>query len=174
MICVRDFACMAVGAFVVVGAMLGSGIRINRSDSMPEGLWHTTSISRLRKGDRVMACLPHDIAAVAYARGYLGPGSCPDRIEPVVKLVAAVGGDTVRVHTSGVSVDGEALPHSAPLAFDRMGRVMQPFPIGTYKLSPAEVWLYGTDTEFSFDSRYFGPVKTPSIVKALKPLWVTK
>jgi hypothetical protein len=42
----------------------------------------------------VAVCLP-EVGEVRYATNYLGAGSCPDGSEPVVKVVAAVGGDNV-------------------------------------------------------------------------------
>jgi type IV secretory pathway protease TraF len=58
---------------------------------------------------------------LALQRGYVGPGTCPSASEPLLKTIAAVSGDVVRVTDAGIVVNGELLPHSTALAHDGRG-----------------------------------------------------
>ena len=118
----------------------------------------------------VIACLSGAEATEAEDRGYLGLGSCPGGVEPVVKPVAAVAGDVITVTPKGIVVNGTALPHTAPLAKDSAGRPLQAVPAGTYRVAPGTVWLSPGHDPRSFDSRYFGPVPIAAIRAGVKPL----
>ena len=118
-----------------------------------------------------MWCLPHDVARVARERGYLGWGRCPAGAEPVGKIVLARGRDTVRFTAAGVILNGRSVPHSRPLARDAAGRPLTPAPFGTYVLRADEVWLWSPYTPRSFDSRYFGPLRTSALVSLVRPVW---
>jgi conjugative transfer signal peptidase TraF len=110
----------------------------------------------VRRGDLVEACPPIGAARAARALGYAPAGSCPGPIIPFLKLVAAVGGDTVRTSASGVAVNGRLLPNSVPQRLQDGRWIIAP-PFGARRISAGQVWLYGSSPR-SLDSRYFGPV----------------
>jgi type IV secretory pathway protease TraF len=89
-------------AVLVVGGATVSGVRLNTSPSMPRGLWLVHDIAaQLHRGDVVAACLEPS-EAVKY---YVGPGDCQSKsLEPVIKPVVAVAGDTVAISETGVVV----------------------------------------------------------------------
>ena len=89
------------------------------------------------------------------------PGPCPNGLEPLLKTVGAVAGDVVTL----------PLPGYAPLAADAAGRPLTAYPAGTYRVQPGQVFLFSKHDLRSFDSRYFGPVETRSIIAAGKPVW---
>ena len=158
----------ATATIVLTGAAW-SGVRLNTTPSMPLGLWMVARKSTSRDAF-VIACLSGPEATEAEDRGYLGIGSCPDRVEPVVKPVAAVAGDVVTVTPSGIIVNGSALPRTTPLAKDSAGRLLQAFPAGTYHVAPGTVWLLSGHDPRSFDSRYFGPIPVAVIRSVVEPL----
>lgn len=119
----------------------------------------------------VVACAPIDAAALGRARGHLGAEPCPDDTEPLLKSVAAIAGDELDVTAAGVAVNGCRLPQSTPLAHDRSGRRLVPWPRGHSRLAPGQVWLYA-DNARSWDSRYWGWTATPDVMAIAVPLLV--
>jgi conjugative transfer signal peptidase TraF len=124
----------------------------------------------LHRGDIVAACV-RPSAAVRY---YVGKGECLDTgLEPLVKEVVAVGGDTVSVTEAGVVVNTELVPHSARLRVDGQGRSLDDlFPVTetrTYVVAPGWVWLIAP-MDKSFDSRYLGSFSVNAVVGLMKPL----
>lgn len=167
----------------VLAAVLGTlatahaaGLRVNATASMPLGLWRLVARpALLQRGQIVTVCLP-DTAPIraAHRRGYIPAGFCLGGLEPLVKPVAAIGGDLVAVAASGVAVNGRAVAGTAPSAFDGAGRPLQPFPAGVYQVEPGSVWLLSGYDVRSFDSRYFGPVPVASVQGVAEPVWVLR
>lgn len=149
---------------------------INVSDSLPLGLYQSLPVSAhedaLHRGDLVLACLPEDIAAEAFKRGYLTSGSCPASTAPAGKYIAALSGDRVHISAGGVSVNGQMLPHSQLLHADAAGNLL-PQPEFDGVLQPDEVLLLNQKLN-SFDGRYFGPVRQEQVVARIKPVWLWK
>lgn len=157
-----------LGLWVVA---LAAGLRIVVTPSLPRGLYRARS-GALAPGDLVMACLPESVAHFARLRGYLWEGSCPGGAVAVGKTVAAVQGDTVTVTAAGVAVNGRSVPNSQARDSDSMGRPLPVLPRGGRVIGSGEIWLSAPYHPLSFDSRYFGPVPTTSVVARLDPLWV--
>lgn len=146
-----------------------AGLRINTTTSMPRGLYRSVG-GPVTTGAWVSVCLPSEIARFGVERGYLGAGSCPDGTEPVLKVVAAVGGDVVSVTADGVTVNGELLAHSRQLERDRGGRELTAYSAGPRRLAPGELWLHSPFEERSWDGRYFGPVRATCVIDVVAPL----
>lgn len=141
-----------------------TGIRVNITDSMPHGFYHLGARLRpVRHGDVVAICLPLRAASVGRERGYLGPGICPDNVEPLLKFVAADGGDIVVTSSAGVTVNGQMLPKSGRLQVDEVGRPLSYCSTTAYKLPGGEIWLYAPSNR-SWDSRYWGPVPVANVL----------
>lgn len=163
----------AAAVLLGLAGTYAAGFRVNVTASMPAGLWHVEGADTVTRGMTVTACLPASaLRSLGVARGYLAAGYCPGGLEPLVKPVAAVGGDVVEVRAAGIMVNGEALPGTAPLSMDSAGRAMQGVPVGRYHVPPGQVWLLSGHDPRSFDSRYWGPVSTANIVSAARPVWV--
>ena len=151
-----------------------SGIRINLSSSIPEGLYRERGLSSqsLRRGDAVLACLPSHVARFGRERGYLPRGPCPGGAMPVGKIVLALPGDSVLVDDDGLRVNGVRMAGSRPRHIDQRGRPLPQLAHATYLVGADQLWL-GSRSEAGFDSRYFGPISTVTIVGSLLPLWTT-
>jgi conjugative transfer signal peptidase TraF len=167
-------------ALLILLAFFSAGIallwwfqyRFNFTDSMPLGLYRVVD-RPFQRGDFVEVCLPAAIAQWGKARGYIGAGNCPDGSEPLLKQVAAVGGDTVLVTLKGVTVNGKRLPHSGFVMRDTLQRPMISQVASVHRVLPAdEVWLYGVGNYRSWDSRYFGAVKRTVIRHVVEPVWI--
>jgi type IV secretion system protein VirB1 len=151
-----------------------AGLRFNLTPSMPRGLWQVVMHKTpLRRGEVVTLC-PPDTAPIRLgaARGYIPAGRCPGGYEPLVKPIAATAGDRVTVSAAGVTVNGQTVPGTVPLAHDSAGRVLPPFPAGAYPVPQGDVWLLSGHDPRSFDSRYFGPVPAANVLGLARPVWV--
>jgi conjugative transfer signal peptidase TraF len=167
----RAFA-LAVPAVTIVAmfAIFGSDLRVNFTPSMPLGIYRLEALpsNGFARGMFVVACAPPDAADLGRRRGYLSHGACPHDTEPLLKVVAGVPGDEVTVSARGVAVNGCVLPNSAPLAFDGSDRPLKAWPLGRYHLGPNQLWLYAGNPR-SWDSRYWGPAVTTSIMGRAVP-----
>jgi conjugative transfer signal peptidase TraF len=132
----------------------------NASPSVPVGLYLVTKASP-RVGDLVVLRLPPVIAALAARRGYLPTSAY------LLKPIAAVAGDLVCRFGERILVRG-VLAGIAEDA-DSDGNAMPSWQ-GCRVLQTGEVFVLA-DHPGSFDSRYFGPLDTASIVGRAVLLW---
>lgn len=156
------------------GVAWSCGVRVNISGSVPLGLWRETPLQGQIQRGQVVAVCPEDNAAfrLAKSRGYIeDDGWCPDGSQLMFKPVAAVAGDLVRVSDAGVSVNGSALPNSAPLKRDYREQPLPTLQPGSYTVQPGTVWLVSSYNSRSFDSRYFGAVSASAVRGVVTPLW---
>jgi conjugative transfer signal peptidase TraF len=167
-------AVVAVGAVTTFFCAPHVGYRINTSSSMPVGLWRIVPApAEPARGMIVVFCMESSPAALlALERRYVEPGPCESGTEPLLKTVAAVGGDTVILSAEGVSIDGELLPQSAPMTEDLAGRPLPALSQGEHHVAPGTVWLQSNRLAEGFDSRYFGPVRAANIIGSAVAVWV--
>ena len=155
----------------LLGAGWLAGLRLNLTGSLPVGLYLASRAVPVR-GAIVLACLPPGVAAFARDRGYVPRGGgCPGDVLPLGKPVLALAGDTVTVTSSGLLVNGIPVPNSRPLTTDRKGRPLPRLAIGRYVVRPGSLWIVSSYSRFSFDSRYFGAVKTGQVRTCVRRLW---
>jgi conjugative transfer signal peptidase TraF len=154
---------------MLVAAAVYAGLRINTSYSLPLGIYLRTTNPRARL---IEFCPVEPFASESSERGYRTHGTCPDGAVPLLKPVVAVAGDRVVLSPAGMSVNGRLLPKTAPLARDWAGRVLHPWPFGTYVVEQGTVWVASTYNRGSYDSRYMGPIKIAMIRARLRPLWL--
>jgi conjugative transfer signal peptidase TraF len=172
--------CLAGTALIAaaggVGIVLAGlcGLRINDSASMPVGLWvERPAPAQLTRGLIVIWCAPNAGAFhEAHERGYMDDGSCPSGYAPLLKPVAAIPGDTVRVDREGLRVNGVLLAHTQALQKDPRGRALPHLAPGEYRVEPGEIWLVSTCHPGSFDSRYLGALDASRVRGTVVPLWV--
>lgn len=160
-------AMLGASAFAIVG----SGLRVNFTASMPLGIYRLEPLpaTGVARGMLVAVCAPNDAADLGRRRGYLSTGPCPQDTEPLLKTVAGVPGDDVAVSADGVAVNGCPLTDSRPIASDRAGRQISAWPRGDYHLGRGQIWLYAGNPR-SWDSRYWGPAATADLLALAVPL----
>lgn len=122
----------------------------------------------LEPGMLVLACLPDEVAKLAYERNYIASGKCKGGYAPVGKYIQAIPGDEVRFTSEGIFVNGSLLKNSKPYAMDGEGRSM-PVMLQDIVLPKDELVLLNNYAG-SFDSRYYGPIPTRYVVGTLKPV----
>ncbi|ABE65119.1 conujugal transfer protein TraF precursor (plasmid) [Nitrobacter hamburgensis X14] len=143
-------------------------LRINMTPSYPRGLWRIEALDRPADvGDRIFIC-PPDTAVFerAFKRGYIRRGLCAGGLSPLIKTVAAIGGQQIDV-AARVSIDGRVLGHSNVRRMDAAGRPLLPFAGGVI---PAGALFLHSDFAGSYDSRYFGPIPASGILGLARPV----
>jgi conjugative transfer signal peptidase TraF len=147
-------------------------VRINLSSSLPPGLYCRLPSRQITAGVLVALCLPPEASALYRAHARVLTGSCPDRLPPFLKVIAATGGERVTFGPEGLrTAAGVLLPSSTPRLLDSSGRPLPHAAYGTYRLPPGTVWLYGPHP-LSFDSRYLGPLPASVLLYRVMPLWL--
>lgn len=133
----------------------------NASASVPVGLYLVLS-GKPSRGDLVLVHTPDSVRQLAAERGYL-----PANI-PLIKRIAAAGGDIVCATGNVIFINGHAA--AGRLVRDRIGRLL-PGWSGCHLLDSGEVFLLMRGVTDSFDSRYFGAIPATMIIGRLAPLW---
>ena len=134
-----------------------SGLRVNPTPSLPEGVYRITPGQDLAKGDLVSFCLQGDFAELAKERAYLQAGSCENGLSPLLKRLAGLPGDYIQADSLVVRI------------VDSQGRPMPSVPLSG--VIPSGMALVLADHEGSFDSRYFGLVPLESLQR-VEPVFV--
>lgn len=132
----------------------------NVTASAPIGLYRR-SFSGMARAAWVLIRPPHEAHILAAQRGYL-----PLNV-PMVKQIAAQGGDTVCRTGNTVSVNNAV--RAVALPQDSRGRAL-PVWQGCKRLSGDQYFVL-TAPAASFDSRYFGAVPRANIIERIEPLW---
>ena len=174
-----------------------SGLRINRSPSIPPGLYwvsHTRSEApysvsgpEISTAPYVLSCLPDSVADWVLDRGYLvvshtSGRPCHRHHQPLAKMVVRGPGTIVRVDTAGIHIDGLLVANTRPLLQDNAGRMMPGvyydlalhralWQEKTYRLKVGEVFLYSNRVAYALDGRYFGPTPERLLIGHLEPLF---
>lgn len=141
---------------------------VNTTPSFPRGVYLKTYRTPYR-GDLVLFC-PPDTPLFHDALRYhlVSSGICPSGLGYLIKRVAAVEGDMVRISSSGVEVNGRKLENSKRQA------AFCPTPLSPdiyHRLRSHEVLLMSPHP-LSFDSRYFGPLSDDCICTPLEPFYI--
>lgn len=135
----------------------------NATASVPPGLYRLSHVPPVR-GDIVTVRLPRSIAELASARGYL-----PSNVL-LLKPLSATAGDHVCRRGSLVFINGAL--RAIALATDSRGQSL-PIWQGCVKLGPDEFVFIGARRD-SYDSRYFGPIRTSQILGRSVPIWTNQ
>jgi len=157
------FICL--GMIVIVYA---TGYRINLTNSMLKGIYQIQHATNIKRDDLVSVCLPTKIAKYAHSRGYLVKGSCGNGYAPVIKQILAIPKDRVVMNTSGIVVNGKYFNYKQGQV-DHLARPLNPKKINN---NIDGYLLIGTNSNDSWDSRYFGELSRQDIIDVLKPIWI--
>jgi len=87
-----------------------------------------------------------------------------------VKQLIGLPGDQIDFNVNRITLNGVVLPHSG--SFIMKNKLLSSSPIQKIVLSEQQIWVYGTKSVRSYDSRYFGPLYTRDIIAVVIPLWV--
>lgn len=156
------------------------GYVFNYSGSMPYGLYKTKKIlpGNIERGMDVLVCLPDQAITEGFKRGYLHKDKrCANGAEPLIKKIIAISGDHIAVNDQAiiVSSDGDSQRYAAPRQTDSLSG--QPVKNWLTKKNfhlKQQVWVYGAyHSDYSWDSRYYGPIPNDYVLAQLVPVWVS-
>ncbi len=139
-----------------------SKIVYNPSRSAPLGWYVVKPVAEVHRGDFVLVQLPAAIARLADERQYL------PKTVPLLKNIGAVVGDRVCEQQGLVRING--VPIARALTRDRAGRALVAWS-DCRQLFTDELFLLGTTSPASFDSRYYGPIRVESVIGTAIPVW---
>ncbi|MBD8829006.1 conjugative transfer signal peptidase TraF [Pseudomonas sp. CFBP 13602] len=165
---------VSIGTAIVAGGIYAAGGRFNTSKSLALGLYWITD-APVNKGAYVMVCPPErQVFLDARERGYIDAGFCPGNFGHLMKKILAAKGDTISVTSQGVTVNGEVLPYSKPIAADGVGRPLPQLSSERYTLGESELLLMSDSSPTSFDGRYFGPITRGQVTSVIRPVLTWK
>lgn len=159
-------------AIIVLFVLWVCGVRVNLTPSVPRGLY-LVSHDAPAKGDLVGFCLDQDnpFSELAQERSYLGPGSCPSGLRPLVKKLAGLPGDRLELTPGGIVINDELMTGTERPETDRAGRVIPGSLLRPGLIPPDQALVLSPDHPGSFDGRHFGLVPADSLFK-IRPLLV--
>jgi len=148
----RKLVALVVIAVIASLILFGHRLIVNRTHSLLVGLYYWSDVP-IKKGSIVLFKPDQStpLKQLGIERGYEA------RELPLLKRVVALAGDVVSVSSSGVSINGQLLPNSAPLFRDEAGKRLAMAQLDHFRLGTDQAFLMGV-TSTSWDSRYFGPV----------------
>ncbi len=168
-------------AILAGGFVVEPHLAVNRTPSMQPGYYWLSSAERVKRGDVVVACVPLAFGEWAKAHGILAWPSgmfaldC-GTVEPVLKRVVAITGDSIRIDKGGVFVGGDLVAGTYPNMLIDDGHNCSrrapvphvPYPLNR-ALRPGEFALIGDNRAESWDSRYWGP--SDRVLARARLLW---
>lgn len=154
----------AIGAVLASQAANRAGqfVLWNDTPSEPEGLYLRTS--RAPAVGQIAAFM-----APALAAGYVARHLSYLRHAPILKVLAAGPGSFVCTSSGRLVIDGRI---EAPIARHDSHGAPVPRWNGCRRLGPGEWFSYSNRVPNSFDSRYYGPVRSAELIAVYRPLWV--
>lgn len=149
---VLGVAVFMLGALALLARQTPALALVNESPSLPRGVYTRFPAGDIVRGSTVAVPQPER------ARAYLASLGMPAEVA-LIKRVAGVGGDRICAQDGRVVTPGGVM---AVHQRDRRGAVLPQWS-DCRRLAADEVFLVG-DTAGSFDSRYFGPVRTAEVI----------
>jgi len=154
-----------------VALAYGAGYRLNTTASAPFGIWQIIDTEPVQHGSWVVICPPRNPLVSEFRhRGYIDAGYCAGGFEMLLKQVAALPGDHIKVSEEGIAVDGHLIAGTEPATVDGEGRPLVGL-IVDQVVEKGDVWVYSARYR-SVDSRYIGPFKLYAIDGVAKPILV--
>jgi len=148
-------------AIVAPLAVAGYGVRWNFTQSVPGTIWLkrplAVDVGEALRGQYVYVCLPTEFVQAFEIDRHVGRGGRCGGTTPLLKRVVGVTGDSVRIDETGITVNGSPVANTRPYSKDGDGQAL-PKPNFSGVLETGKAVIAG-DTEFSFDSRYFGVIE---------------
>ncbi len=171
----RIFAVLGIVILLVSLAAYFAGARINRTNSLPKGLYWLVD-KEPERGD-IVSFWPDDSEPfrIARKRGYIIPGRYNDHgdggYDAVMKKLLGVPGDIVTIGEDGVMVNGITVLNSRPLSCDNLGDPLPIVHLQNYRLGENEVLFMSDHLPRSYDARYFGVQERRQIIDVLVPVF---
>jgi conjugative transfer signal peptidase TraF len=172
----RVIAVCGVSVLCVVLLLYACGARINRTNSLPKGIYWVVD-KPPERGDIVLFW-PSDCAEMRMARerGYIYEGvfnaASGIGYGLLMKRFLGLPGDVVSVTDAGIIIKGTLVPNTKPLHCDNIGDPLPHLRFLDYTLKENEAFFVSDHLPRSFDARYFGVQGINQIVDVVVPVYV--
>ncbi|HAT8648933.1 TPA: conjugative transfer signal peptidase TraF [Legionella pneumophila] len=167
------FISMFLISLLVLAALFHAmGFRINLTESIPIGLYRITSEAPIKNAYVIFCPDDRESFRLARDRDYIDHGLFCNGYGYLMKKVVAVSGDILSVTNKGVFVNHILIPYSEPKLQDAMKRTLHQWQVMNYQLQKDEVMTMTSQSEWSFDGRYYGLVHSGQIKGMITPIWV--
>lgn len=156
---------VAVGSLLLAKVLFSSfepELVLNFTPSTPIGVYRLSPLETLTKGEFVAFIPPLRVRRIAEDRPWYRTNHY------FIKQVAGVAGDEVCIENGELSIDRKAI--GPVFKTDRLG-VPLPHHEGCILVPENSAFLIGPDSEWSFDSRYFGTMKLEELTSKAELLW---
>jgi len=165
------FVSIITFAILSVYIFYKAGYRYNHTPSFPIGIYKLNKNDLvIKRGKLVLVCPPNSkIFKNTNKHNYISNGYCKSGYEPLIKKIAAIGGDKI-VIDKFVYVNSIKQKNSRVYNYDSHGLELIHYPKKEFTLKPNQIFLLSDYNDKSFDSRYFGPLDMKLIQGSLKPL----
>lgn len=160
------------GIFILVAFLIFMGIlkkegknyTINKTRSLPRGIYKLYPPVDLHKGDIIVFEIPKS-AELMFKRGYVS------NIDSLMKKLAALPGDHIEIINQELYING----NNWGKIYEK-DKLYRPLPnLKEKDLIPGEKEVLAlSDINNSFDGRYFGPILISSIKYKAKPVFIFK
>jgi conjugative transfer signal peptidase TraF len=141
---------------------------MNFTPSMPVGLWRISKkvvVGEALRHKAVLFCPPDtEIFRWARSQDILSPGRCPGGYTPLLKEVVGLPGDEIETNDASVVFNGHRLASSVVLP------IGWPISKTSYEVPVGTIWVMGSLSIESFDSRYFGPISVDKAIGVAEPI----
>ena len=163
---------LVINLIFVALILMAMGFRLNLTNSIPVGLYRITTLTNL-KNSFVIFC-PDDRLAFKQGlkRHYISYGLCPGSYGYLMKKVVGTAGDKVTVTAEGVFINQKIIPFSKPKLIDGMHHSLPQWRTVNYQLKEDEIMTMTSQSEWSFDGRYYGLIHLGQIKGVITPIWV--
>ncbi|HAT1844346.1 conjugative transfer signal peptidase TraF [Legionella pneumophila] len=148
------------------------GFRINLTESIPVGLYRITNADSIKNAYVIFCPDDRESFRLALERSYIDHSLYCGGYGYLMKKVVAVSGDILSVTNEGVFVNHMLIPYSKPKLQDGMNHALPQWQVMNYLLQEDEVMTMTSQSEWSFDGRYYGLVHTGQIKGMITPIWV--
>lgn len=164
-----------LGALSIMLATYAAGARVNRTNSLPQGLYWLVN-KEPERGD-IVSFWPDgsEPFRIARERGYIIPGQYFNQGDggyaPLMKKLMGLPGDVVSITEDGVTINDVVIPNSRPFACDNLGAPLPVVRLHNYMLRENEVLFVSDYLPRSYDARYFGIQDKRQILDVLMPVY---
>lgn len=167
---------LLISAFATLYFAYLCGMRINRTHSLPKGIYWV--VHKVPERGDIVSFWPQDTPALRLGRerGYIIPGvynkSGGEGYGLLLKRYLGLPGDIVSITDDGIIVNGKLIPNTKPLDTDNVGDPLPRIRLDNYRLQEHEALFVSDHLPRSFDARYFGLQETRQIVEVVRPVLV--
>lgn len=152
------------GVITAVVALLQGAetFAISSTDSIDGKLFYKSSLNP-SKGEFAAFCTPPNPILEFNPKWSEMGWPCTNSNRKLIKPIAATEGDVVHITAQGVHVNGVLIENTLVKPKGLSGKSAQAYSTQPFTLKQGEVFFISNFHEYSFDSRYFGPVQLKNL-----------